>query len=171
MHIRHERPADVAAVRALNQAAFARDAEADLVDTLRHLSKPNVSLVAEDAGAPGMIAGHILFTPVTLPSAPDLRIAGLAPMAVTPARQRQGIGSALVRRGLDDCRTLGCVAVVVLGYPRFYSRFGFVPASRFGLHSTYAVPDDVFMALELSDGALSTRSGVIHYHPAFSAVE
>ena len=168
MHVRLERPEDVNAVRAVNQTAFERAAESDLVDTLRRIARPIVSLVAEVDGA---IVGHILFSPVTLSSDPDLRVAGLAPMAVTPARQRQGIGSALVRAGLEECRAQGFVAVVVLGHARFYPRFGFAPASRFGINSTYAVPDDVFMALELVRRALSGKRGDIHYHPAFAAVE
>jgi putative acetyltransferase len=126
-----------------------------------------VSLVAVDDDA---VEGHILFSPVTLLSHTDLPIAGLAPMAVLPKRQRQGIGSTLVRAGLDHCRRLGFVAVVVLGHAGYYPRFGFVPASRFGVRSEYDVPDDVFMALELTPGALRDRSGTIRYHPAFAAV-
>ena len=71
---------------------------------------------------------------------------GLAPMAVLPARQRGGIGSALVRAGLDACRQLGCTTVVVLGHPAYYPRFGFQPASRFALGCEYDVPDEAFMA-------------------------
>src|SRR5262249_51272189 len=143
MHVRAERVTDTRAVHALNCAAFETRAEADLVDTLRDSAKPIVSLVAEDAG---IIVGHILFSPVTLSGNANLRIMGLAPMAVLPGRQRQGIGSALVSRGLDSCRQLGCVAVVVLGHPGFYPRFGFLPASRFAIGCEYDVPDEVFMA-------------------------
>jgi putative acetyltransferase len=93
---------------------------------------------------------------------------GLAPMAVLPARQRQGIGSALVRDGLGRCRELGYEAVVVLGHPGYYPRFGFVPASRFGIGCEYDVPAEVFMALELVPGALRGKPGTIRYHPAFA---
>ena len=95
---------------------------------------------------------------------------GLAPMAVLPGRQRQGIGSALVRSGLDECRRFGFDAVVVLGHADYYPRFGFVRASTFGLMSEYDVPDDVFLALELRLGTLGQGGGTIRYHPAFAAV-
>ena len=88
-------------------------------------------------------------------------------MAVLPERQRQGIGSELVRAGLDSSRQRGAAAVVVVGHPTFYPRFGFAPASRFGLRCDYAVPDVVFMALELRPGTLRT-AGFIRYHAAFA---
>jgi putative acetyltransferase len=167
MQIRCEREADVDQIRELNRAAFGTPAEAGLVDALRRNVEPFISLVADDNGA---IAGHIVFSPVLLSSDEALRIAGLAPMAVLPRQQRQGIGSALLRAGLDECRRLGFLAVVVLGHPGFYPRFGFIPASRFGIRSTYDVPDDVFMALELERGALHAKPGLITYHAAFAEV-
>ena len=167
MELRPERPTDVDAVRRLNRLAFGTTTEVDLVDALRDQAQRIVSLVAEDGGA---IVGHILFSPVTLLSHPDLAIAGLAPMAVIPERQRHGIGSALVHAGLDECRRLGFGAVIVLGHAAYYPRFGFGSAARFGLASEYDVPEDVFMALELQDGALHGRPGTIRYHPAFARV-
>ena len=165
MQIRVERPEDVAAIRQVNEAAFDTTAEAKLVDALRDLARPVISLVADDGQ---MIMGHILFSPVSLSSRPDLPIMGLGPMSVRPALQRRGVGSALVRAGLEECRRLNAVAVVVLGHAAFYPRFGFTPASRFGLASEYDVPDDVFMALELEAGALHGKAGTIRYHPAFA---
>lgn len=167
MQIRPERTDDIPAVRAVNVAAFETSAEANLVDALREQARPIVSLVGEDEAA---IVGHILFSPVTVSGHTDLQIAGLAPMAVLPSRQRQGIGSRLVREGLERCRQAGFAAVVVLGHAAYYPRFGFVPASRFGLRSEYDVPDDVFMVLELEAGALKRTSGMIRYHPAFANV-
>src|SRR5207245_7249686 len=114
-----------AAVRARNVSAFERPAEADLVDALREQAQPLVSLIAEDTGA---IAGHIMFSPVSLSDHPALKIMGLAPMAVAPEHQRKGIGSALVRAGLEQCKRLGIGAVVVLANPTYYPRFGFLSA-------------------------------------------
>jgi putative acetyltransferase len=79
-----------------------------------------------------------------------------------------GIGSALVYAGIEACRRLGAGAIVVLGHPDYYPRFGFRPASGFGLHCEYDVPDEVFMALELSPGFLDSRTGTVKYHEAFS---
>ena len=168
MHIiRPESPDDLQAIRDVNLRAFETGMEATLVDALREQAEPIVSLVAV---SDNVVVGHILFSPVTLSSQPGLPIMGLAPMAVIPERQRQGIGSDLVHAGIDVCRDAGCVAVVVLGHAEYYPRFGFTPASRFGLTSEYDVPDDVFMAMELSAGVLRGNAGTIRYHPAFAAV-
>jgi putative acetyltransferase len=168
MHIRPERTGDIGDIRQVNLSAFETATEADLVDALREQARPILSLVAEDGP---VIVGHILFSPVTLSSDPDLRIMGLAPMAVVPDGQRHGVGSALAEAGIAACREAGYEAVIVLGHPDYYPRFGFVPASRFGLRSEYDVPDDVFMAMELTPGALQGRGpGTIRYHPAFGSV-
>jgi len=167
MLIRPERETDHATVHAINAAAFPTPLEADLVDALREQAHPLISLVAESDGT---ILGHILFSPVTLDSRPGLPIMGLAPMAVTPEHQSSGIGSALVRAGLEECRQKGFSAVVVLGHPEYYPRFGFVPAVRYGLRSEYDVPDEVFMVQELVPGALQGATGTIRYHAAFGSV-
>ena len=91
-------------------------------------------------------------------------------MAVLPDHQRCGVGSRLVERGLQVLRGEGHQAVIVLGHPEYYPRFGFVPASRFGIRSTYDVPDNVFMALELQPGSLQNCAGTVHYQPEFDAV-
>jgi putative acetyltransferase len=163
--IRPEQPRDIPSVREVNLSAFPTSAEADLVDALRQAAAPTISLVA-DLGE--SIVGHICFSPVTLTNWPDLRVMGLAPMAVRATWQRQGIGSALVTAGVESCRQRGSEAIVVLGHTTFYPRFGFVPASRFGIRCEYDVPDDHFMALELEPGILSGKSGTIQYHPAFA---
>ncbi len=163
MKIRPELPTDAEAIRAVNQAAFETNTEADLVELLHQQASPIISLVADDAG---LVVGHILFSPSVLLGQPDAKIMGLAPMVVLPAHQRLGIGSSLVRAGLEACRQLGFGAVVVLGHPKYYPRFGFQPASRFGLRCEYDVPDDVFMALELATGTFSRKTGTIRYHPA-----
>jgi len=167
MRIRPETEADRAAVRAVNEAAFETRTEADLVETLRGKDISLVSLVAE---VDGKVVGHILFSPVSLTGRPQLTLMGLAPMAVAPDYQRKGIGSELVRQGLTHCKDLGCCAVVVVGHPEYYPRFGFVPAGRFALRCEYDVPADVFMVAELEAGALNGASGLVRYDDAFAGV-
>ena len=167
MRIRPEDPNDLAAVHAVNEAVFESAAEADLVDALRGKAQPLISLVAEVAGS---VVGHILFSPVKLADQPEHVFMGLGPMAIMPQHQRQGIGSALVREGLNRCAESGCDAVVVLGHPEYYPRFGFVPASRYGISSEYDVPDEVFMIAELQQGSLRGVSGKVSYDEAFSSV-
>lgn len=162
--VRAERARDRASVRALHRRAFGTEAEANLVDALREKARPLVSLVAQERGR---VVGHILFSPVTLGGPAEPRIMGLAPMAVAPERQRRGIGSALVRAGLEACRALGCDAVVVLGHPSYYPRFGFSPAARFGLGCEYEAPPEAFQLLELRPGALRGAAGTVRYHAAF----
>jgi len=168
MRIREERPDDRDAIRAVNEAAFGTPAEADLVDALREQARPFISLVAEQNG---QVVGHIAFSPLALPGRGGLRVMALAPMSVQPRRQRGGVGSALVRAGLEACQQLGIGAVVVLGHPAYYPRFGFAPASGFGIRSDYPAPDEAFMLLELVPGYLDGVSGTVKYHPAFDSVE
>jgi putative acetyltransferase len=168
MIIRRETAADIAQIHNVNERGFGGAGEADLVDALREQATPFISIVADDDGA---IVGHICFSPVIIEHADGstIEIIGLAPMAVAPERQNQGIGSRLVRFGLDECRRAGFPAVVVLGHPEYYPRFGFRPASSAGLRSEYDVPDPVFMVLELTSG-IDVR-GIARYHAAFAGVE
>jgi putative acetyltransferase len=165
--VRSEQDNDRAAVRAVNAAAFESTAEADLVDALREQARPLVSLVAESGG---IVVGHILFSPVTIDGRADLQIMGLAPMAVSPEQQRRGVGIALVRAGLERCRKLGVGAIVVLGHPSYYPRFGFQPAARFAIGCEYDAPEDAFMLLELQPGYLRGVSGTARYHAAFKGL-
>lgn len=167
MRIRSEEESDRHAVYSVNAAAFETTAEAELVDTLREQAHPIVSLVAEEEGT---VVGHILFTPVFLPGHPQLKIMGLAPMAVAPDQQSRGVGSALVRTGLERCRQLGYGAVVVVGHPEYYPRFGFTPGVRFGLGCEYDAPEEAFMAIELERDYLQGAAGTIRFHAAFEGV-
>ena len=167
MVIRPERPGDIVAIATVHREAFGTPTEADLVDILRVQAQPIVSLVADDGNA---VVGHILFSPATLVMDPEIKLMALAPMAVAPVRQCRGIGSALVRAGLDRCRELGVAAVIVLGHAAYYPRFGFTPASRFGITCEYEVADEVFMLIELEEGSLGGKSGTVRYHPAFNTV-
>ncbi len=130
MRIRKELESDWPAVHALNSAAFETSSEADLVDQIRRAGADVVSLVAELDQA---IIGHILFSPVRLLGSEEKRIVGLAALAVAPGHQNRGIGTSLVLAGLVCSQHEGYGAAVVLGHPIFYPRFGFSPASQFGV--------------------------------------
>jgi putative acetyltransferase len=163
--IRWERPEDILAIREVHELAFGRPAEADIVDVLRASGKATLSLVAVEDDR---IVGHILFSPVTIDAGDrTFPAVGLAPMAVLPEWQRRGIGSQLVETGLLECRNAGYDCVVVLGHPTYYPRFGFVPASRYGLKSEYEAPDEAFMVLGWHEGILRDRGGVVRYQPEF----
>jgi putative acetyltransferase len=167
-HIRHEQPEDIAAVRHVHERAFGRPDEARLVDALRAAGKVALSLVAEEDGR---VVGHILFSPVTLTSGEHaLAGVGLGPMAVLPERQRRRIGALLVQAGLTACRKAGHAYVVVLGHPEYYSRFGFVPASRYNIRSAYEAPDEAFMIVAIQQAVLCDRGGLIRYPPEFDSV-
>ena len=169
MYIRTEKPEDLEAVRQVNIAAFGRENEANLVDRLRGIAS-TFSFVAVQSDR---IVGHILFSLVAVEGkcSRNLSILGLAPLAVLPNYQRQGIGTLLIRQGLKECARSGFNAVVVLGHPDFYSRFGFIPASRKSLKCEYDVPDEAFMVLELESGALEDCSGTVKYRSEFSLCE
>ncbi len=165
IEIRYEKLGDADSVRRVNESAFAPSLnEARLVDMLREAGKAWVSLVAIGAGK---IVGHVLFSPVSIAVAPEnFRGVGLAPVAVLPAYQGMGIGSQLIRQGLEDCRSAGFDAVIVLGHLGYYPRFGFRPASGFGLESEYNA-GDAFMALELRQGALAKTQGLVKFAQEF----
>lgn len=163
--IRAEEPRDRQAVRKLNEAAFGQPAEANLVEALHQDRAVVTALVAE---LDGEVVGHILFSFVSVDPHTPTQVVGLAPMAVLPEFQRRGIGTLLVRQGLDRCRSAGAEAAVVLGHPEYYPRFGFLPAVDFRLRCEYDVPPEVFMALELVPGSLRNVSGLVRYHRAFS---
>ena len=163
--IRDEKRDDRGAVRAVNERAFDRPGEADPVEALHREGASAVALVAEWATE---VVGHILFSPVEAAVGSGKRLLGLAPMAVLPSFQRQGIGRQLVGEGLVRCAAAAFDGVVVLGHPGYYPRFGFAPAHLFGLRCQYDVPPEVFMALVLPQRSLSGVSGLVRYHAAFA---
>jgi len=167
--VRAEAPGDRVAVRHVDEEAFGRPDEAQLVDLLRERGGALLSLVAV---VRGRVVGHVLFTPVRLES-PDRALdgAGLGPMAVLPAFQRAGVGSRLATDGIARLRADGCPFVVVLGHPEYYPRFGFVPASRHGVRCPWPVPDDAFMLLALDPARVQGASGVARYRDEFVAVK
>ena len=163
--IQAETAANAKAVRQVHVNAFPTRAEADLVDRLRDNQNLRVSLVAE---CEGKIVGHIAFSPVRDDSGANTGL-GLAPVAVLPDYQRQGIGGRLIEAGLQACRETGAAYVVVLGDPACYSRFGFIPAIRHGLTCEYT-DGDAFQVIELRDGALNNVTGLIRYADEFNAM-
>lgn len=143
------RPEWAEAVDRIETAAFARPDEARLVAALRVEGRVAVELVATEGGVP---VGHVLFSRCTVAPA-TLAVAAVAPVAVLPARQKAGIGSALIREGLARCAGAGFDAVAVLGDPAYYRRFGFTRGAARALECVYSGP--AFQALELREGALA----------------
>ncbi|MEE1806833.1 bifunctional class I SAM-dependent methyltransferase/N-acetyltransferase [Streptomyces sp. BE133] len=162
---RPETAADIEAVHAVNAEAFATPDEAALVDALRSDPAawlPGLGYVALD-GPDGDIAAYALLTRCRVGDAPAL---ALAPVATAPDRQRQGAGQAVVRAALDAARLRGEPLVLVLGHPEYYPKFGFVPASRYGIRPGFDVPDAAMMALVLDD-SVPVPQGTIRYPAAF----
>ena len=163
--VRPETAADHKAIRQVNRLAFGQEAEANLVDALRGAGHSRVSLVAE---VEGQVVGHILFSELSIMTKTGTVPAlALAPMAVLPGFQKQGIGSELVRRGMDVCRDQGHRIVVVLGHPNFYPRFGFSSRLAERLESPFGKGPS-HMAAELVPGALDGVEGKVIYPKPFS---
>lgn len=166
--IRPEKKEDYAAVYEVNQLAFEQEDEAVLVQKIRNSENffPELSLVAVKDGR---IVGHILFSPVLIKSQKEaVQAIALAPMAVHPEFQNQGIGAALVRQGLEECKRLGHKIVIVVGHPTYYPRFGFSSAKAKGLEAPFSIPDEAFLVLELIPGVLKGIKGRVEYPPAFT---
>lgn len=165
---RAEAPEDYQTVGYIITAAFGRGDEADLVDALRRRNAVLCSLVAI---VEGQTVGHILFTPATIESpGKTIEVAALGPLAVMPAFQRRGIGTALTMSGLEHCRAMGYGIAIVLGHPDYYPRFGFRPSHLCGIRWEHEAPPEAFMVAELIPGALEGIKGVASYQPEFSLV-
>jgi putative acetyltransferase len=165
--VRDENSEDRAQVRLVNEAAFGRPDEADLVDALRNEGAVLASLVAE---IDGRAVGHILFSRMWIETAGErVPAVALAPVAVLPEHQRLGIGRKLIERGLDFLRTQAERIVIVLGEPEYYSRFGFSTEKARLLASPF--PPEAYMALELRAGALDGVRGKVSYAAAFGIPE
>jgi len=165
--IRPENPDDYDVVYNTNKRAFKQDDEARLVEKIRKSSSyiPKLSLVAEKKGE---IIGHILFSVIKIKAGGDaVPILSLAPMAVLPEYQRQGVGSLLVRKGLEEAKRFGYKIVVVVGHPDYYPRFGFAPAKGKGIKLPFNAPDEAFLGYELIPKALEEVTGVLEYPAEF----
>jgi putative acetyltransferase len=165
--IREEIFQDIDAIRAINEKAFGQPQEANIVDKLRANCDGLLSLVALQDEE---IIGHILFSSVTIDgSFGMLKGMGLAPMAVLPKFQRQGVGSELVKAGIEILRKSKCPFIIVLGHQEYYPRFGFEPASRYRIRSQWEdVPDNAFMILWLDKTVMNPASGVAKYRDEFN---
>ena len=161
--IRGEKESDIPAIRRVNDLAFGREVEGQLVDALREAGAVILSLVALEGDE---IVGHILFSPVTI-EGERTEVAGLAPLAVLPTHQKKGIGKKLTEEGLKRLKEMGMHAVIVFGHPEYYPALGFVPAREFDLTCEYPEAGDAFMALELTPGWLSDKKGLVRHHPEF----
>lgn len=167
MRIRTEEPGDQPAVYEVVRQAFGRDTESELVEGIRRSPGwiPELSLVAERDGA---IVGHILLSRFTIAGeggTGDVPALVLAPLAVAPAMQNQGVGSALVRAGLARAEAMGERLVVLVGHPTYYPRFGFRPARPLGIQPPYPIRDEAFMVCVLGESGQPPVRGTVVFPP------
>jgi HAD superfamily hydrolase (TIGR01509 family) len=166
--LRPETPSDLRSIRLVEESAFPTHMEADLVDLARSRGRITLSMVATSQD--DSVLAHVMFTPLTFdPPQLGRQGLGLGPIAVLPEFQHTGIGSRLMRAGLEHVRQLGFGFVVLLGDPGYYARFGFKPGSTFGLTSAYG-DGGAFQALELGKGSLADPGGYIKYIPEFDDI-
>jgi predicted N-acetyltransferase YhbS/dihydrofolate reductase len=164
LRVRAEERGDEGAVDAVHIACFPTAAEADTVIRLRAGAALSASHVAEVDGA---VVGHVAASPVRVEGGAS-RGVGIGPVAVLSPWRRRGLAEALVRASVAACREAGEGFAIVLGDPACYARFGFAPASRFGLVDPYG-GGDAFQAMELRPGALVAGGGLVRYDGAFAA--
>ncbi len=164
--IREERVEDYKAVREINDNAFGQPEEGRIVDKIREACGKIISLVAvEDE----KVVGHIFFSPAVINyNGKAIKGMGLAPMAVHPDYQNNGIGSLLVNEGIKRVKETSSTFIIVLGHEKYYPRFGFETASKFGIKPQWkGVPDEAFMIMILDKEAMAGVSGVATYKKEF----
>lgn len=168
LRIRAEKETDTGAIRKLYEQAFGGSREANLIEKLR-LEPAYIRDLSLVALTGVQVTGHLLFYPVNImKNERSTPVLSLAPMAVLPGYQNKGIGRRLMDIGLDRARRAGFGSVIAPGNAEFYRRFGFRPASRWGISSSWNLPDDGLMALELSSGALNDTPGEVAYSSVFN---
>jgi len=168
--IRKEEEKDYKNIYEVNRLAFEQENESKLVEKIRVGSNfiPDLSLVAD---IDNRIVGHILFSKIKIIGNSIYETLALAPVDVLPEFQKQGIGSNLINKGMGKARELGFDSIIVLGHEDYYPKFGFKRASKWNIKCCFEVPDEVFMAIELIDGALKGKEGTIEYPDEFIDVE
>jgi putative acetyltransferase len=165
INIRSETNRDINGIYHVNEQAFNRKTEADLVDNLRINKAITLSLIAE---VEEKIIGHILFSPVIVqPDQSDYNSVTLAPLAVLPAYQHKGIGSQLIRTGLKECRLLGHDFVFLVGHPEYYPRFGFIQAKSKGFECEFEAPDEAWMLVQLDKKTSIQTGGTVYFRTEF----
>jgi putative acetyltransferase len=166
--IRQEKPEDYQSIYNINKLAFNGEVEAKLVNKLRK-TKGFVHELSQVAIKDGEVIGHILFSIIHVQTdTKNIPVLALAPMAVLPKHQKQGIGSMLVREGLVKCKELGYKAVILVGHPDYYPRFGFSPAKEKGLKLPFDAPDEAFLVYEIIPEALVDIKGTVVYPSEFA---
>lgn len=165
MLIRTEAPADILVIDRLLKTTYDSEAEARLVMSLRENSHLTLSLVA--CNDDGEVVGHVMFSPVTV-NDQEYYWQGLAPLAIKEEYRCQGIGSRLIKEGLESLAELGYPVCVVLGNPDYYRRFGFEAAEKYGLSCEWDVPAGAFQVTEMIEHQLEGKSGLVRYCPEFS---
>ena len=168
--IRKEEEKDHKQIYEVNKLAFQQENESKLIEKIRKSENfiPELSIVAE---IDNRIVGHILFSKIKIIGDSDYESLALAPMAVIPEFQKRGIGSELIKKGIDKAKELGFDSIIVLGHKEYYPKFGFQRASKWNIKCPFEVPDDVFMAIELTEKAFEGKAGTVEYPDEFNEAE
>lgn len=164
--IRKEEGKDYSKVHEVNRLAFKQENESKLIEKIRKGENfiPDLSLVAE---IDNKIVGHILFSKIKIVGGSVFESLALAPMAVIPELQKQGIGGKLIKNGIEKAKELGFDSLIVLGHKDYYRKFGFQKASKWNIRSPFEVPDEAFMAIGLTEKALEGKAGTVKYPDEF----
>lgn len=168
--IRKEEEKDYKQVYEVNKLAFQQENESILIEKIRKGENfiPDLSLVAV---INNRIVGHILFSKIKIVGDSIFESIALAPMAVIPAFQKQGVGSELIKKGMAKAKELGFDSIIVLGHKDYYPKFGFERASKWNIKCPFEVPEEAFMAIELTKKALKGKAGTVKYPDEFMEVE
>ena len=166
MIIRKEKNEDFKSIYEINYQAFKQKNESELIEKIRGSKNfvPELSLIAEKNGKK---VGHILLSKIKIKGEKEFESLIPAPLAVLPELQKQGIGKKLITEGLRKARELGFSSVIVVGHKDYYPKFGFEKASKWNIKCSFEVPDEAFLAIELKDGALEDKSGIVEYPKEF----